>query len=238
MPSEWTNGDAPTETEPHHHSGLRDLEDEFCRLSGVLAVRVVGDRGGRPIEVHVLSDQTKPPKQTVRDVRAVAQTMFGLELDHRIVSVAQLDTGDQPPAVGAEPAVSESRVRIGTIHVDTEGVRAHVSVALLDGEREHVGSAEGSIAGVARPLLVASATLEAIRQFEPAAASVHIASAEIRRAGPSRVAMVTIVFVEPPNELIVSGSAVVRLESDDAVARALLDATNRRLRAVGTRVAR
>ena len=188
--------------------------------------------------MHVLADQTKPPKQTVRDVRAVAQTVFGLELDHRIVSVAQLDTENHNSPLGAEQLSPEPRVRIGNIHVDADGVRAHVSVAMLDGEHEHTGFAEGSIAGVARPLLVASATLDAIRQIEPTAASVHIASAEVSRAGPSRVALVTIVFVEPPTELIVSGSAVVRRDRDDAVARAMLDATNRRLRAVGTRVAR
>ena len=237
MPSEWANGDKPPEVEPERDSELRDLEDELCRLSGVLAVRVVGDRGGRPTEVHVLSDQTKPPKQTVRDVRAVAQTVFGLELDHRIVSVAQLDTDTQHSSLGADHVLPETRVRIGNIHVDADGVRAHVSVALIDGEHEHTGFAEGSIAAVARPLLVATATLDAIRKIEPGAAGVHIASAEVNRAGPARVALVTIVFVEPPNELIVAGSAVVRRDRDDAVARALLDATNRRLRANGARLA-
>ena len=73
---------------------LQELEEELCRLGGVLAVRVVGDRVGRPIEVHVLADNSKPAKQTVRDVRSVAQTVFGLELDHRIVSVAQFDANE------------------------------------------------------------------------------------------------------------------------------------------------
>ena len=94
MASEWANGGSSAESQDPGGSEaeLRELEDELCRLGGVLAVRVVGDRNGRPIEVHVLADQSKPAKQTVRDVRAVAQTMFGLELDHRIVSVAQLDS--------------------------------------------------------------------------------------------------------------------------------------------------
>ena len=94
MASEWANGGPSAESQDPGGSDaeLRELEDELCRLGGVLAVRVVGDRNGRPIEVHVLADQSKPAKQTVRDVRAVAQTMFGLELDHRIVSVAQLDS--------------------------------------------------------------------------------------------------------------------------------------------------
>ena len=40
----------------------------------------------------------------------------------------------------------------------------------------------------------------------------------------------TIVFVAPPSEQVVSGSAIVRANQDaDAVARAVLDATNRRL---------
>jgi len=76
MPSEHSNGGAsPDESPPEKQ--LQDLEEELCRLGGVLAVRVVGDKNGRPVEVHVLSDHTKPAKQTVRDVRAVAQTVFG-----------------------------------------------------------------------------------------------------------------------------------------------------------------
>src|SRR5258707_10471786 len=94
MASDWASDGSAAQSEDASASDaeLRELEDELCRLGGVLAVRVVGDRNGRPIEVHVLADQSKPAKQTVRDVRAVAQTMFGLELDHRIVSVAQLDS--------------------------------------------------------------------------------------------------------------------------------------------------
>ena len=67
-----------------------------------------------------------------------------------------------------------------------------------------------------------------MRQGEPAAEAIHIASAEISRIGSTRVAIVTVVYVDPPTELVVSGSAVVRRDRDDAVAR-VLDATNRRL---------
>jgi hypothetical protein len=50
------------------------------------------------------------------------------------------------------------------------------------------------------------------------------------RAGAHEIAMVTVVFVIPPAEQLVSGSAVVRSHQEaDAVARAVLDATNRRL---------
>jgi hypothetical protein len=230
MPSEWSNDELSSEDAPGAVDELRELEDELCRLTGVHAVRVVGDRAGRPIEVHVLSDPSKPAKQTVRDVRAVAQTVFGIELDHRIVSVAQLNTNDQNTPVGIElPRGGETRARVGSINIEAVGLRAQVRVLLVHDDREITGYAEGSVASAARPQLVAAAALDAVRQAEPAAEAIHITSAEISRVGGNRVAVVTVVYVDPPAELVVSGSAVVRRDRDDAVVRALLDATNRRL---------
>ena len=233
MATEWPNQESPADDfhtdAPESGTLLRDLEDELCRLGGVLAVRVVGDRSDRPIEVHVLSDQSKTPKQTVRDVRSVAHTVFGIELDHRIVSVAQLDANEGEVPSGIVVPTAERRARVGSVHVDSDGLRVEVRVTLADTEHDHVGYAEGSVAAVARPYLVASATLDALRQIESAADAVHLASAEISRVGANRVAVVTVVYVDPPHELFVSGSAVVRRDRDDAVARALLDATNRRI---------
>lgn len=228
MPSERSNGGASPD-EPPPSKQLQDLEEELCRLGGVLAVRVVGDRSGRPVEVHVLSDHTKPAKQTVRDVRAVAQTVFGLEIDHRIVSVAQFGEGDDDLARGGHAARAEPRVRVGSVRFDTEGVRASSHVVLVDGDRECTGYSEGSVAAIARPHLVATAALDALRQIGSAADAIHLAAADVTRVGKNRIAVVTVVYVEPNQELLVSGSAIVRRDRDDAVARALLDATNRRM---------
>jgi hypothetical protein len=190
----------------------------------------VGDRIGRPIEVHVLADNSKPAKQTVRDVRSVAQTMFGLELDHRIVSVAQFDTNesDEVPS-HREPVRNETRVRVESVRFDSHGVRATAQVVLAAGEHQQSGFAEGSVAAIGRPQLVAAATLDALRQVEPAADAVHLSAADIARVGKNRIAVVTVVWVEPPLELPMSGSAMVRRDRDDAIARALLDAVNRRI---------
>jgi hypothetical protein len=228
MASDRANGESPAEDEePGTKSELQELEEELCRLAGVLAVRVVGDRSGRPTEVHVLSDHTKPPKQTVRDVRAVAQTVFGLELDHRIVSVAQFDVVEGAPAPAAHRV--ETRVRVENVRFDSGRVTASAEVVLADGERAETGSAAGSVAAIGRPQLVAAAALDALQKLAPVAESVHLAAAEVARVGKNRIALVTVVWVEPPLELPVSGSAVVRRDRDDAIARALLDATNRRM---------
>jgi hypothetical protein len=114
------------------------------------------------------------------------------------------------------------------VRFDSRDVSATVEVVLARGEREQAGHSEGSLAAVARPHLVAAAALDALRQLEPDAETVHLAAADVTKMGKARVALVTVVYVEPPLELLVSGSAVVRRGRDDAIVRAVLDATNRR----------
>ena len=202
-----------------------DVEREICRLPDVSIARLVADRGGRVTEVHVVAHPGKRPKQIVRDVQSIALASFGLELDRRIVSVVQLGgTGER------EHAPLGNRPSIVAITAEASGLRSLVRVTLARDEDEAVGFAEGSIAMTARHRLVATATVDALRQLDAAAECIDIDHAQIVRVGQLDVAVVTIVFVVPPSEQVVAGSAIVRPQQEaDAVARAVLDATNRRL---------
>jgi hypothetical protein len=209
-----------------------ELERELCRLPEISAARVVVDGSGRPTEVHILADTAKHAKQVVRDVQSVALASFGIELDRRIVSVVQLGgasngNGHTEPAV--EIDLGFRPVLVSTT-AEVSGLRSLVRVTLARGDNEAVGFAEGSIASTARHRLVATATVDALRQLETAAECIDIDSAQIVRVGAHDVAIVTIVFVLPPSEQLVSGSAIVRQHAEaDTVVRAVLDATNRRL---------
>lgn len=206
---------------------LTDLERELCRLPEVNAARIVTDQVGRPTEVHILASPAKHAKQVARDVQSVAMASFGLDLDRRIISVVQLDGGhvDATPGAPAGP-----RVVIGGISSEQNGLRTLVRVTLQRGETEGAGFAEGSIAASARPRLVAQATLDALRQLLPAAECADVEIATVVRVGIREVALASMVFVIPPHEDVVSGSALVRGANEtEAVARAVLDATNRRL---------
>jgi hypothetical protein len=206
---------------------FQDLEREICRLPDISAARIVVDDSGQPVEVHVLALPGKHPKQVVRDIQSVALASFGVELDRRIVSVVQFGSDTQTGGLG-RPGLP--RTMIGGITAETNGLRSLVRVTLERGEQEAVGFAEGSVAAATRHRLVATATLDALRQLDPLAECLDVDSAQVMRAGAHEIAMVTVVFVIPPAEQLVSGSAVVRSHQEaDAVARAVLDATNRRL---------
>jgi hypothetical protein len=204
---------------------LTEVEREICRLPDVSIVRLVAENDGRVSEVHVVAHQGKHPKQIVRDVQSIALASFGLELDRRVISVVQLGGNVLEDASTVEP-----RPSIVAITAEASGMRSLVRVTLALEDEEAVGFAEGSIATTARHRLVALATVDSLRQLEAAAECVDIDHAEIIRIGAHDVAVVTVVYVIPPAEQLVSGSAIVRPQQEaDAVARAVLDATNRRL---------
>ena len=208
---------------------LTEVETELCRLPEVTAVRLVADDIGRPVEVHVLANAGKAAKQIVRDVQSVALASFGLELDRRIVSVVQLSTNGTPHHATDAPDEAALRPRILMVQAQSSGLRITVQVTLISSDEERTGYAEGSIAVSARPRLLAEATLDALRQLEPAAEGLDVDTAQIARAGSHDVVIVLLVSVDPPYERHLLGSAIVHQHSDDAVVRAVLDATNRRL---------
>jgi hypothetical protein len=209
-----------------NHIDLTEVEREICRLPDVSIARIVADDTDHVTEVHVVASEGKHPKQIARDVQSVALASFGLQLDRRIVSVVQLGAGGG----GAISEWSDPRAAIVGLIAESSGVRSLVRVTLVREGGKAVGFAEGSVATTARHRLVASATIDALRQLERGAGSIDVEDAQVVRVGAHDVALVTIVFMSPPAEQCVVGSALVGSQTEaDAIARAVLDATNRRL---------
>ena len=214
---------------------LRDVEIELCRLPDVVAARIVVGPDGEPVEVHVLAHTGKHAKQVARDIQSVALTSFGLDIDRRIISVVQLSANGEhapspsPSTTSPSEPVSTFRILIAAVEARTAQRRTAIRITLTRGADEAVGTAEGSSATSARPILVAAATLDALRQLEGSAQHLDVDGAAVGRVGAEEVVTVTLVAVDPPYERHLVGSAILHHQLDDAVARAVLDATNRRL---------
>ncbi|HEV3452746.1 MAG TPA: hypothetical protein VG869_16300 [Acidimicrobiia bacterium] len=203
------------------------IEHEITRLPGVVACRIVADSLGRPLEVHVLAHPGKHPKQVVRDVQSVALASFGVDIDRRIVSVVQLGpTGESP---GELPKPDLARTTIGAIQSQVDTRRATIRITLSSGDLEATGYAEGSAASATRLRLVASATLDALRQLHDGAQALEVEDASVARVGSHDVVAVTLIHLDPPHEFELVGAALARQSPDLGAVRAVLDAVNRRL---------
>ena len=216
---------------------LDDVEAALVRIPEVTAARIVADGNGRIVEVHILSLPHKHAKQIVRDVQSVAMATFGLDLDRRIVSVVQLDavasssiTGPDDDLADLNGALGDLRINVDGVTADRNGLQCTAKVVLTRGDQRSTGTAEGLVATSSVLRLVAQATISALRHLEPAAVRADVETASIIRLGERAVAVTTVVVVVLPYEEVISGSAVVRPAGEfDAVARSVLDATNRRL---------
>ncbi|HPP74659.1 MAG TPA: hypothetical protein PLU88_06000, partial [Armatimonadota bacterium] len=71
---------------------LNDVESVICHLRDVVSARVVAGDDGEIAEVHVLTESTRTPKQVVRDIESAVMAKLGIQIDHRKVSVAQIQS--------------------------------------------------------------------------------------------------------------------------------------------------
>lgn len=204
---------------------LEAFEEELTTLPGVRAARVVTTAGGRITEIHLVAEGGKAPKQLVRDVQTIALAKFDLRIDHRIVSVVQF--GDEPIPVSAPT----SRPALATVSWTTDGTRTRCRIEIDTADGFVGGEADGGATARSRPRLAAAATLDALHNAKvlDANTTLDIADVLVTDLSERRVALVMLVRLRDAAEELLVGSALVRSDESDAVARATLDAFNRRL---------
>jgi len=206
---------------------ISEIEEALAQVSEIRAARVVTSSDGLIDEIHVLALPSKAPKQLVRDIESTLMAAFGIAVDHKKISIAQL--GQESVPVTAESAKAKARAQIKNINVEVAGVYVNISVALeLEGE-VFTGRATGPASRTGRERLVAEATLDAIAQYLQGAFTFALEDVEIIRLGRESIACACVVLVTSLGEQAFAGSALVRQNDKDSIVRATLDAINRRL---------
>ncbi|MDA8435143.1 MAG: hypothetical protein M0Z98_04080 [Actinomycetales bacterium] len=217
-------------------TALRLLPEFEAALRAVPGIRDASVRTGpdaHPIEVHVVAGDLKPAKQVVRDVQSVAMAQFDLDIDHRIVSVVQIPDGAVEAGDASdvrEDATEEALPRPALMSIVTHRSEAETAVDVQLGIAGAVfsGRADGPSGNLHRPRIVASATLAALSELLGIPAQVE--SAQVLEVGNREVALTTVILTIPRlGDQVLCGSALVRADPEDAVARSVLAAVNRRL---------
>ena len=200
-----------------------DIESVIRSLTCVHSVRVVIGNGDAIDEIHVLTDSSRAPKQLVRDVESALMAEFGLELDHKKVSIAQTQNGKRS-------RFAESRLKLSDVSISLNGTQAGAVVRLACNGTTYMGQASGHSAGHGQLRLIATATLQAIesRGGPDVALAVDDLNPSVNLSGQT-VVVVSVNMIGPRGEELLTGSAMVKQDLWKAVVNATLDAVNRRL---------
>lgn len=209
---------------------VEDIESALGQVAEIQAARVVASPEGVIQEIHVLALPSKSPKQLVRDIESTIMARFGIPVDHKKISIAQLGgevVRDRPSQEGRVPR--ECRPRIHAINVNVSGLVSAASVTLEIEGSMYVGEATAPASQTARDRSVAEATLDAVEQYVKGLPSFSLEDVAIVRLGRQDIAVACVTMVSPIGEQSLAGSALVRQGDKDSIVRATLDAINRRM---------
>lgn len=217
---------------------MTEFETEVARIVDVLAVRTVPD--GDRAEVHVLASPGRVVGDIAADVHSLA-VLRGVALQPDDIHIVQLHPTDEAPAeeAAAPPApaathlrAASDRVEVDSVMVVTaEGASRAVATTRL-GTRVATGTSVFVPATAALRRGVAEATLAALVELVGAGSLGEIAvdNAVLFPLPPHEVAVVTLAVVTGITEQTLVGAVLVgSAGANDAIARAVLDATNRKV---------
>lgn len=176
--------------------------------------------GNRVSSIRALVVPEKGTHQVRAEIASLVSSHTGVPIPQSSIQV--LRTKDFDPSI-------PRRRRLSSISTERSSERFKARVALELAGDVLVGESDGPVARQFEHRSVAQATLEGLAELLED--SVNLESVEMYQTGGDSMAVVTLSSAGGP----LVGSALVRLDDHDAIARATLDALNRILTATAQR---
>jgi hypothetical protein len=221
-----------------------DAETLLASLAGVLSAHVVRGPSGRLLEIHVLASAALHPKQVVRNVESALRAGLGMEVDRRIISVAQVRTpghgdastnGEHPSLPADGPGVAPDGVAVEAARRRLEFVRyqSHrqdgrcaCEVVLRDDTGEVTGAGDGPDTAAGRAESAARAVLDAIGQARPEL-RLELDGATLTSSRGRTFVIAAAQLLRERGPLRLAGAAAMTRSPEEAAILATLQATNR-----------
>lgn len=193
------------------------MERDLARIPAVSSARVV-EQDGQVHEVHIVCGTGRSPKLIGRDVQSLLAARWGVDIDHRKVSVVQLEDGGAPvdltddevsvmPSV--EDAVADGVPRIVRVTIAVSGDAAEATVAVAAGDREVEAKARGVPSWVGQRRLAASAALEALGELDPLVGTCQLEEVTVLGSGTDSIVVTALTAWRDGIERTVAGAAPV-----------------------------
>lgn len=195
------------------------IQGMIRKIEGVLNVKLVIEEEGIK-EIHILANNLRAPKQIVRDIESSLLAAYDYRIDRKVISIAQIQTDDSETL---------RRVKYSGIDFKTEGNALECSVFLLHDGEEYSEKVTGIKTAANRRKIVASATVRSVEAILGQAYLFNVEDVAIHTSRDINFVTVLVNMVVSDNEETMVGSAVIKHDVNEAIAKATLDAVNRRI---------
>jgi hypothetical protein len=195
------------------------LKDMIAKIDGVMNVKVVVEND-EITEVHILANNLRAPKQIVRDIESSLMAAFDYRIDRKVISIAQIQTDDSEAL---------RRVKYSGIDFKTEGNALECTVRLLHDGDEFGEAVTGIKTAANRKKIVADAAVRTVEKILGQAYLFNIEDVIVSTSRDITYVSVLVNMVLNESEQTMVGSAIVKHDINEAIAKATLDAVNRRI---------
>jgi len=135
---------------------FEEVEYFLTNIKSVISSKVIVDSNNEICEIHVLSDNSRHSKQIARDIRTALLSKFNIDVDYKIISVAQIDKNLS--------FNSDFRLLYEGYTNETTSDRISIKTKFTWEGKEFFGEAEGVKSEKQSLLVAARSVLDAIRQ--------------------------------------------------------------------------
>jgi hypothetical protein len=201
----------------------KEYEKLILQLPGVLNASVIYSDGVLS-EIHVLADDSRAPKRIARDIQSAIAARYGIEIDYKIISIAQI------------PAQKKNNKRGRLVFDEISCIKnkehSSVTVKLNDGEHLFSGSAAGLNDDLEIGRIICQATLEAVSNYIDGKVQLSAVDVKAFELGGEKALSVCVLAKGENRAEHLIGSAFSSDDVETAVVKATLDALNRRIAVV------
>lgn len=195
------------------------FEEMVNKINGVVSTKIIHQDNDIK-EMHILANNLRAPKQIVRDIESILLTSFDYRIDRKVISIAQIETDDCDPI---------KRIKFGGISLDVQGNMVECKVKLLYEEEEFFVTQVGIKTAANRKKIVAKATIDAVEKILGQAFIFDVQDVLSTTNRDITFISVLVNMVINETEETMVGSAIVRNDINEAIAKATLAAINRRV---------
>lgn len=201
---------------------INAFKEVVNKIDGVLSTKFV-TTDDTIEELHVLSNTLRSPKQIARDIESSLLAAFDFRIDRRVISIAQIHTDDKEEI---------RRIRFSGVTINTDGNAAECTVKLIYDDQEYSIPQTGIKTSSKKERLVARSTILAVEKILGQSDIFDIQDVVVEnRAGIYFVVVLVNAIIKDMEETMI-GSAVVKADINEAIAKATLDAVNRRVQKI------
>lgn len=199
---------------------ISSMEELINKVQSVISSKVVAN-GNEIVEIHVLSDNSRSAKQIARDVQSVLMAEFNIDINYKIISVAQIETGGR--------AYNDNRLAFVSLTCVNTGINMEATVTLTRGTEIYEGVARGLNTSRNKNRIIVNATLDCLSKIIPDEHNLILEDVDIFPIAKNHVVVVALTHATHQYEEMLVGSCLIKKDEGETAVKATLDALNRRL---------